>query len=108
MHEAWQLWLVVLLVGAGTLLVRQSFLGPWARGELPAWAQRALKLAPPVIFAALITPMIFLMGEPSTNPLLIKRLLAVSACFAWAYWRGGQFMPVCVGMLTLHLLKAFW
>ncbi|MEN9560545.1 MAG: hypothetical protein RLZZ502_1756 [Pseudomonadota bacterium] len=107
-HSLLSLSAVVFLVGLGTFLIRQSFLGPWARGELPSYVQKALKLAPPVIFAALIAPMLFYtdgVWQAGTNS---KKIIAAAACFAYAAWRGGQIMPLLVGMGSLHLLHRLY
>jgi branched-subunit amino acid transport protein len=48
-------WLVVVAVGAGSFLFRVSMLAVAARNTMPAWIERAARLAVPTAFAALAT-----------------------------------------------------
>ena len=54
---SWEIWLVIVAAGLGTYSLRLSFLALLGRvGAMPAAAQRALRLVPPAVLAALITP----------------------------------------------------
>jgi branched-subunit amino acid transport protein len=97
-----ELWLVILGAAAGTFAMRMSFLGPWSRGKFPTWLDQALRFAPPVIFAALITPMILKTGQAIAPAELWSRVAAVAATLVWSLRFGGQVLPLAVGMLTLH------
>jgi branched-subunit amino acid transport protein len=103
--DSTSLWLAIVGAALGSYAMRISFLGPWAQGNFPAWLERGLRYAPPLIFAALITPMIVKAGSEIPTAQMISRLLAVAATFAWAWFRGGQFWPLVVGMSTLHVLQ---
>jgi branched-subunit amino acid transport protein len=103
--DATTLWTAIIGAALGTFAMRISFLGPWSRGQFPAWLERALTYAPPLIFAALITPMIVKAGADIPAAQLWPRLIAVAVTFAWAWVRGGQVWPLVAGMVALHLAQ---
>jgi len=47
---------VILILGAGTFLIRFSFLGALGRRSLPPWAMRCLRFTPVTVLPALIAP----------------------------------------------------
>jgi branched-subunit amino acid transport protein len=96
------LWLAILGAAAGTFAMRISFLGPWAKGRYPPILDKALRFAPPVIFAALITPMIVKTGVEVPTAQMLARLCAVAVTLTWALRFGGQVWPLAAGMATLH------
>jgi branched-subunit amino acid transport protein len=100
--DAMNLWLAILGATLATFAIRISFLGPWARNAFPPWLSRALSYAPPVIFAALITPMILKTGLEIPAAQLFARIAAALVTLTWAFWRGGQLIPLIAGMATLH------
>ncbi len=103
--DATTLWLAIIGAALGTFAMRISFLGPWAQGQFPSWLERGLRYAPPLIFAALITPMIVKAGSEIPSSQTLARLIAVAVTFAWAWLRGGQVWPLVAGMVTLHILQ---
>jgi branched-subunit amino acid transport protein len=105
MMDSQTLWLAIIGAALGTFAVRISFLGPWARARFPDLLQRALAYAPAVIFAALITPMLLKTGTGMAPLQLIPYVSAALVTLAWAWWRGGQGLPLVAGMTTLHAVK---
>lgn len=103
--DALTLWIAIIGAALGTLAMRMSFLGPWSRGNFPAWLERGLRYAPPLIFAALITPMIVKAGSEVPSTQMTARLVAVAVTFAWGWIRGGQVWPLFAGMVTLHAMQ---
>lgn len=100
------LWIAILGAALGTFMMRISFLGPWASGHFPKWLEVALKFAPPIVFAALITPMILKMGTEVPTAQRVARITAAGATLLWALRYGGQVWPLVVGMVTLHSMQA--
>ena len=100
-------WLAIVGLAVGTFTIRYSFIGLLAGRRLPAKFDRALQLAVPAIFAALVLPLILLSsGELNLNmrwPHVVAAL--VTGIYAW-WRRGGMLMPLLLGMATLHGLLA--
>ena len=95
-------WLAIIGLAVGTFTIRYSFIGLLAGKKLPQRFERALQLAVPAIFAALVVPLILLhAGELNLNvrwPHIFAAL--VTGIHAW--WRGGMLISLVIGMATLH------
>lgn len=51
-------WLVILLLGIGTYLIRWSFLGLVGDRAVPEWAQRVLRYTAVSVLPALVAPLV--------------------------------------------------
>jgi branched chain amino acid efflux pump len=97
-------WVAILLAGAGTFLMRASFLLAAHRlAEVPESVQRVLRQIPPAALAALVLPA-FLRPEGELDlwqPELAAGLLAAAVC-----WRTKSITAtLAVGMGVLFLLR---
>ena len=52
------IWVVIVTVGAGTYLLRWSFLGAIGDRPIPAWAARALRYTAVAVLPALVAPLV--------------------------------------------------
>ena len=57
-HSPAVIWLVILALGAGTFLIRWSFLGAIGGRGVPVWAERLLRYTAVAVLPALIAPMV--------------------------------------------------
>jgi branched-subunit amino acid transport protein len=99
------LWLVVVLAGVMTFLIRLSFISLLANSEMPAMAQRALSFVPPAVMTAIVFPELLIRdGHLAVNPdnhRLIAGVIAILIA-----WRFKKIMPTIVaGMAALWLLQ---
>lgn len=53
-----QIWLVIVVVGLGTYLLRYSFLGALGRRPLPEWALRHLRYTAVAVLPGLVAPLV--------------------------------------------------
>ncbi|TRW99313.1 AzlD domain-containing protein [Paracoccus sp. M683] len=85
-------WLVILALGAGTFLIRWSFLGALGRYVMPTWVLRLLRYTPVAVLPALVAPLVMWPAatEGQTDP---ARLVAAIA-------------TVAVGMIWKNMLAA--
>lgn len=97
-------WLAIIGLAIGTFAIRYSFIGLLAGKKLPPRFERALQLAVPAIFAALVVPLI-LFHDNQLN-LTLRWPHAVSAIITgiYAWWRGGMLPSLLIGMASLHAL----
>jgi branched-subunit amino acid transport protein len=100
-------WITVSVIGAGTYLIRLSFIGVVGARRMPAWFERALKYVGPAVLAALSIPAILLVEgsvdvTPAGNPAVLASVAAgISA------WRTRNIaVTFVVGMGTLWVLQA--
>ena len=103
---AWQGWLVVLMMAAGTFAIRLSVLGGMHDRTFPAWVERALTLVLPAMFAAIAAPMLLLGADGSVNIAthVSKIAAALMTLFVAMRW-GGYLTPLIVGMVVLHVAE---
>lgn len=52
------IWAVILILGAGTFLIRWSFLGAIGNRPIPDWAQRLLRYTAVSVLPALVAPLV--------------------------------------------------
>lgn len=100
----WQGWVAIAGLAIGTFAIRYSFIGLLAGKKLaPQW-ERALQLAVPAIFAALVIPLILLQAGQFDMGLRWPHVVAALVTGLCAGWRGGMLLSLLMGMGTLHLL----
>ena len=98
-------WLAIIGLAIGTFAIRYSFIGLLAGKKLPPRFERALQLAVPAIFAALVVPMILLHAGNLNLHERWPHIVAVLATGVYAWWRGGMLISLVIGMVTLHTLS---
>jgi branched-subunit amino acid transport protein len=59
-----QIWIIIVLLGVGTFLIRFSFLGLIGNRELPEWVLRHLRYTAVAILPAMVAPLVL---WPSAN-----------------------------------------
>lgn len=96
------LWLVMILLGLGSFLLRFSFLGLIGDRPLPPWVLRHLRYTAVAVIPALVAPFVLWPsatgGEPDA-----ARLAAAAATFAVGVWTRSVVGAIAAGALTLYL-----
>lgn len=100
-----RIWLVFILGGLGTYLIRASFITFGADLELPSWFRRALKYVAPAVFAAIVLPAV--LGDNGVAGVARPdaRLLAATVAAVVAYRTRNVTWVLAIGMGTLWLLQ---
>jgi branched-subunit amino acid transport protein len=97
-------WIAIAGLAIGTFLIRYSFIGLLAGKKLPPRFERALQLAVPAIFAALVVPLVIMIGSVANLDQRWPHAVAAIVTGIYAGWRGGMLVPLVAGMGTLHAL----
>ena len=97
-------WLAIAGLAIGTFAIRYSFIGLLAGKKLPPRFERALQLAVPAIFAALVLPLILLSAGEFNFQTRWPHMVAAALTGIYAWWRGGMLVSLVIGMTTLHVL----
>ena len=101
------LWLVVIVAGVLTFLIRLSFISLPANWEMPHWAQRALSFVPPAVMTAIVFPELLVRDGHLAANLDNNRLIAGAIAIMVA-WQFKRIMPTIVaGMAALWLLQYY-
>lgn len=103
MIDTTQFWIVTILLGVGTFLIRFSFLGLLGDRKLPSWVEQHLKFVGAGVFPAIIVPMLL---WPNSKDGQMDPLWIVAACVAMlAGIRAGVIAAILAGMGTLYILE---
>jgi len=102
--DATSLWLLMLVIGAGTFLIRFSFIWLLGRGEVSPELQRILRFIPPSVLSAMILPSFVLphhTGFAMDNPRMWAGIVA-----AIVVWRTKSMILTSItGMSALWLIS---
>ncbi|RFU13084.1 AzlD domain-containing protein [Rhodobacteraceae bacterium W635] len=99
------IWMVIVLLGIGTLAIRWSFLGLLGNRELPDWALRHLRYTAVAILPALITPRV-LWPEATGGEIDPARIAAALLALAVGYVSRNALATIAAGLGALLLLQA--
>lgn len=100
-------WTWILLLGAGTLLVRGSFLVLGAGKSAPPLAERVLRLVPAAVLSAMVVPALVYRDDGLDVSLGNEHLLA-GVFAAGVAWRTRSVpWTLALGMLAMWGLKAW-
>jgi len=98
-----QIWLIIVILGIGTFVIRFSFLGLLGDRELPEWALRHLRYTPVAVLPAIITPLV-LWPTATQGQLDPARLGAAAVALAVGYLSKNALAAIGAGMATLYAL----
>ena len=57
-YSTFEIWGIILALGAGTMLIRYSFLGLLGGREMPPWVLRHLRYTPVAVLPGLVMPLL--------------------------------------------------
>lgn len=97
-------WLVIFGLGAGTFLIRYSFIGIIGDRELPEWMLRHLRYVPVAVLPGLVAPLVVWPAATDGNPDPARLIAAASALFIGAVFRS-TIGAVLGGMGMLYLVQ---
>ncbi len=105
MSEVARIWVVMIVVGVGTYLIRYSFLGLVGDRPLPEWALRMLRYVPVAVMPALVAPLVVWPAATGGAPDPARMLAALAALAVGAVMRS-VLGSIFAGMGVLYL--ALW
>lgn len=99
------IWLLLLLCGIATYLIRLSFIAIFSGRVIPTWLTRSLRFIPPAVLSVIIFQGLFIPVDRLDVSLSNTRLLAglVAALVAWKF--RSALVTILVGMLALIILN---
>lgn len=87
-----EIWLIIILLGVGTFILRYSFLGILGSRPLPEWALRYLRYTPVAVLPGLVAPLVI---WPQATGGVFDAPRLIAAC-----------MTVLIGLITRNTLAA--
>jgi len=105
-YSTQEIWLIIIVLGVGTYLIRFSFLGLIGSRPLPAWVLRHLRYTSVAILPGLVAPLVLWPAATDGVP-DPARLAAATVTIGLAVWTKGVTLAMVGGGLTLFALQAF-
>lgn len=99
-------WPLMIVAGAGTYLLRLSFLALMDGEKIPDLARRALALVPPAVLAALCLPALVPGHGAGVESADLVRPAAAAFALLAAWRFGNMFLTLGAGMGAFWILKA--
>jgi len=97
----WLIWAVIGALGAGTYLIRFSFLGLIGDRPLPGWVLRCLRYTPVAVMPGLVAPLVLWPAANAGQPEPV-RLAAAAVTLAVGGATRNVLAAVVAGMATLY------
>ncbi|WP_103171714.1 AzlD domain-containing protein [Paracoccus sp. SY] len=96
-------WLVIVVLGIGTFLIRWSFLGALGDRDMPAWVLRMLRYTPVAVLPALVAPLV-VWPAATGGQLDPARMAAAAVTVAVGLWTKNMIGAIVAGALTLFTM----
>lgn len=102
------IWLIMLLGGLITFLIRFSLIYLFGRLHIPETMRKALHYVPPAVLSAIIFPELFLRDGTLDLSLDNARLVAGLVAIIVAWFSKNTLITIIAGMIALFLLQFFF
>jgi branched-subunit amino acid transport protein len=99
------IWLVMLLGGLLTFVIRFSFIYLFGKFHIPETMRRALHYVPPAVLSAIVFPELLLPNGTLDLSFTNYRLLAGLVAMLVAWWTKNILVTIIVGMIALFILR---
>ncbi|RYH01635.1 AzlD domain-containing protein [Salipiger sp. IMCC34102] len=96
-----QIWIVILALGAGTFLIRFSFLGLIGNRPMPALVLRLLRYTPVAVLPGLVAPLVLWPDATGGSP-DPARLVAAFTALGVGLWTRSVIPAVLAGFAALY------
>ena len=93
-------WLVIVVLGIGTFLIRWSFLGALGDRDLPPWVLRMLRYTPVAVLPALVAPLVVWPSATGGQP-DPARMAAATVTVVVGLWTRNMIAAILAGAITL-------
>ncbi len=103
-YSTFDIWMIIVVMGIGTFLIRFSFLGLIGGRKMPEWVLRHLRYTPVAVLPGLVAPLVAWPESTGGNP-DPAHLLAAAATLGVAWWRGNMLWGAAAGASTLIALS---
>ena len=99
-----QIWIIIAVMGAGTFVIRFSFLGLIGDRKMPDWVLRHLRYTPVAVLPGLVAPLVVWPAATGGTPDPV-RMTAALVTLAVAWHRKNMLQGALAGAVTLGLLE---
>lgn len=98
-------WLVIVIIGLGTYLIRVSFIAAFGHYGVPTWLEAPLRYVAPAVIAAIVLPLLVAPDGSVDFSVDNVRWLAGLVAIATAVKTRSLSLTIVVGMVALWILQ---
>ncbi|EBA12054.1 AzlD domain-containing protein [Roseobacter sp. CCS2] len=100
-YSAFEIWMIIVIMGMGTFLIRFSFLGLIGDRQMPTFVLRLLRYTPVAVLPGMVAPLVIwpMATDGQFDPI---RLLAALATVLIGVWTRNVLWAILGGALTLY------
>jgi branched-subunit amino acid transport protein len=99
------IWLLLVLCGISTYLIRLSFIAFFSGREIPTWLNSSLRFIPPAVLSVIIFQALFYPTNTLNINLTNTRMLAGVVATAIAWKTRNALLTILIGMAVLVVLN---
>jgi branched-subunit amino acid transport protein len=103
--DSLNLWLILIVGGLGTYLLRLSFILIFQHFKMPDFMERILRLVPPAVFSAIVLPELLVRDGSVQFSVSNLRLIAGLLAAVIALKTRNVLVTIASGMVILWLLQ---
>jgi len=103
--DSMNLWLILILGGLGTYLLRLSFILIFQHVKMPEFMEKILRLVPPAVFSAIVLPELLVRDGSIQFAVSNLRLIAGLLAAVIALKTRNVLVTIASGMVILWLLQ---
>ena len=104
-YSAAEIWLIIALLGAGTFLIRFSFLGLIGDRQMPALVLKLLRFTPVAVLPGMVAPLVLWPAATGGVP-DPARMIAAIITVGVGIWTRSAIWGIGAGISTFYL--ALW
>jgi branched-subunit amino acid transport protein len=104
--DSLSLWLILILGGVGTYLLRLSFILIFQHVQMPSFMERILRLVPPAVFSAIVLPELLVRDGAVQFSVFNLRLIAGLLAAIIALKTRNILITIASGMVILWILQS--
>lgn len=100
-YSTFEIWMIIVIMGVGTFLIRFSFLGLIGDRPMPTFVLRVLRYTPVAVLPGMVAPLVIwpMATDGQFDPI---RLLAALATVLIGVWTRNVLWAILAGAVTLY------
>lgn len=100
-YSSAEIWLIIVIMGIGTFLIRFSFLGLIGDRPMPAIVLRLLRFTPVAVLPGMVAPLVLWPAatDGQTDPV---RLLAAGVTVLVSFWTRNALWGILAGAVSFY------
>lgn len=100
-YSSAEIWLIIVIMGVGTFLIRFSFLGLIGDRPMPSFVLRLLRFTPVAVLPGMVAPLVLWPAATGGQPDPVRMLAAIATVLV-GIWTRNVLWAILAGAVTLY------